>query len=785
MIKKAPGVQPVAGSGTDTAGERLPRACVYGLLFTLAIGLLVFAAGILPLYHALVRSQEELLRQRNHAKFMLVEAYLRHAQHVVRQLAGQAHPRRLLERHLPQGGAHDAEQATGGTMTGATTFSAELAGAVRLDAHGRELTAVGRPIPRGLLPAPSPGREVELHGPLTLDGEAFVLLSASVRGERLAQVGTDYVLFRAPALDVGNTWIGRITTAGAERLLLSSQEETPPPAIETALRDAPDRERGIVSARQGPQAWVIAYARLPGSDWVVASWAERDVLYAAVHRRLAISVAAVLLLLGAGAVGATVGLRRLVGRVVARTAALESREHDGTSAQQALRQSKERIERLVHYDALTGLPNRMLFRDRFEQALLQAQRQGRTVALLYVDLDRFKLVNDSLGQAAGDELLRQVAHRLCARVRRSDTVARLGGDEFAIILSGLRHADDAARLAQHVVDILREPFDLHGREQYGSASVGVAVYPGDVGEPERLIRNAHTAMHRIKELGGGGYAFYAAEMDARAHERLALENDLCRALDRGEFVLFYQPQVDLVTGRVVGHEALLRWQHRERGLVSPADFIPLLEDNGLIVPVGAWVLRTACEFNLGLRAAGLPPMRVAVNLSARQFRQGRLAETVERILHETGHDPSALELEITESLLLHNMTQTVKELHRLRQLGVRFAIDDFGTGYSSLGYLSQLPVDRLKIDRAFVQGLPAKDENAVIVKTIITLAHNLNVKVIAEGVESRAQIAFLHAHRCDEIQGYYFSRPQRAEACMITAGRHLTVAERRLGLPDS
>ena len=439
--------------------------------------------------------------------------------------------------------------------------------------------------------------------------------------------------------------------------------------------------------------------------------------------------------------------------------------------------AQARIQYLAHYDALTELPNRGLFRDRLAQALLHAQRSERLVALLFVDLDRFKIINDTYGHAFGDSLLRETAARIGACVRRSDTVARLGGDEFSVVLTGLHDADNAAKVVQNLVERLAEPYLLDGKEIFAPASIGVTLYPVDEENPERMLHNADTAMYRAKELGGNNYQFYTAEMNVRTRESLALETDLRRALERGEFGLHYQPQVDLATGRIVGHEALLRWRHPGRGAVSPAEFIPILEDNGLIVPVGAWVLQAACAQNRALVDAGHPPLRLSVNLSARQFRQKGLAQTVERVLRDTGHDPALLDLEITESVLMHDVDEAIAELRRLKDLGVQISIDDFGTGYSSLGYLNRFPIDRLKIDRSFVHEVDRSQENAAIVRTIIALARNLGLKTLAEGVETQAELDFLRDLVCDEIQGFYFSRPLPVEEyAALLGGQSATVA---------
>ena len=422
------------------------------------------------------------------------------------------------------------------------------------------------------------------------------------------------------------------------------------------------------------------------------------------------------------------------------------------------KRAEEELAYMAQYDSLTGLANRALFRDRLEQALARAERNGNLVALMFLDLDRFKAVNDTLGHSYGDELLKEVARRVEGRVRESDTVARLGGDEFAIVLEDLSYAHDAIPVAQDILELVSQPLILDGHKVFVTGSIGIAVRPPSEGD--RLLKDADAAMYRAKQRGRNNHEFYTEEMNVQAHERLALERDLRRALVREEFLLYYQPQVDLATGKIVGTEALLRWHHPERGLVSPGEFISVLEDTGMIVPVGEWVLRTACRQGKAWQESGLGPLRVAANLSARQFSQEGLVDTVARILEETGLDLLTLELEITESLLMEDMEASTQALTELKRSvsGIRITIDDFGTGYSSL-YVKTLPIDLLKIDRSFVRDIAVDPDDAAIVTAILGLAHNLRLEVIAEGVETGEQMAFLRERGCDLAQGYYLSRP--------------------------
>jgi len=423
------------------------------------------------------------------------------------------------------------------------------------------------------------------------------------------------------------------------------------------------------------------------------------------------------------------------------------------------KRAEDHLLYLAHHDSLTGLPNRTLFNDRLQQSLIDAGRRERVVAVLFMDLDRFKTINDTLGHEVGDVMLRAVSGRLKDCIRTGDTVARLGGDEFIVLLPDVGHVDDVGRIAQKILDVFSQPFSVDGRELFVSTSIGITLYPFDGSNVDGLVKNADVAMYRAKEQGRNSYQFYTAEMTAKAHENLALENALRGALDRQELVLHYQPVVELANGEVSGMEALLRWHHPELGLIMPQQFIPLAEESGLIVPIGEWTLRTACLQAMAWQRQGYPPLRLAVNLSARQFYQRNLSEVIARALKDSALDPIWLELELTESLLMQNAELTHATLRTLNIMGVRLAIDDFGTGYSSLGYLKRFPLDTLKISRSFVHDVPADPDDAAIVSAIIAMAHTLEMRVIAEDVETEIQKAFLHAHDCDAFQGYVFGPP--------------------------
>jgi diguanylate cyclase (GGDEF)-like protein/PAS domain S-box-containing protein len=422
--------------------------------------------------------------------------------------------------------------------------------------------------------------------------------------------------------------------------------------------------------------------------------------------------------------------------------------------------AEARISYLATRDPLTELPNRVLFNDRLEQSIVAARRSGQSLALMFIDLDRFKNINDSLGHQVGDLLLKEVAGRMQGCVRKGDTLSRLGGDEFVVTLDGLQHAEDAAQVAAKIIKSLSRPFEVAGNTLNTSCSIGISIYPDDAEDERALMKNADTAMYHAKEKGRNNYQFFSPEMNVRAVERHSLETDLRQGLERDEFILHYQPQVDIASGRVVGVEALLRWQHPTRGLLSPATFMDVAEESGLIEPIGQWVLRNACQRAKVWQDTGYPSIKIAVNLSARQLIKPReFSRRLSRILSSTGLDPRYLELEMTESLLLHNAEENIAVLRKLGQDGVRIAVDDFGTGYSSLSYLRQLPIDTLKIDRSFVRDLETDPEDAAIIQAVVAMAHSLGLQVTAEGVETHGQLEALAGIGCDEYQGYLFSKP--------------------------
>ncbi len=428
------------------------------------------------------------------------------------------------------------------------------------------------------------------------------------------------------------------------------------------------------------------------------------------------------------------------------------------------KRAEQRLNYLAYFDELTGLPNRTLFKDRLSLAITEAHRNELLVGVMFIDLDHFKIVNDTLGHQAGDWLLQAVAARLKSHFRESDTIARFGGDEFAVILADMANIEHAVNVAEKLLASFNPPFMISGNELFVTLSVGITCYPFDDNDIESLLRDADSAMYQAKAQGRDNFQFYSAEMTTQVEKRLSMETGLRKALERDEFILHYQPQFDLASNRVTGVEALVRWQHPEHGLISPAEFIPVAEESGLIIPISAWVLRTACTQAKTWQDQLEFSLKVAVNLSSRQFKHGQIAQQVMSVLEETGLDPQHLELEITESILIDNPDPVRSALADLKMAGISISLDDFGTGYSSLSYLKRFPIDKLKIDQSFVRDVMSDVDDASLVKAIIAIARSLRLRVIAEGVETQEQLDFLRNENCDEIQGFFISRPISAKA---------------------
>jgi diguanylate cyclase (GGDEF)-like protein/PAS domain S-box-containing protein len=466
--------------------------------------------------------------------------------------------------------------------------------------------------------------------------------------------------------------------------------------------------------------------------------------------------------------GAVLGVFAMYSKSVREPTEIETRLIDVTTRIAGIaierKRAEDQIRFLAHHDALTGLPNRSLLKDRLTQAILQTQRHNPWVSVAFIDLDNFKTINDSLGHTTGDDLLKVVAKRMVSCVRATDTVVRLGGDEFVILLVDLPASpDEISATLERIRAAIAEPVSIDGRALYVTCSMGVATFPNDGADPEALLMNADAAMYKAKEAGRDNVQFYTAEMHTMVHEKLALQQELRDAIARKEFTLHYQPQIDLRSGRIFAVEALIRWQHPSLGLLSPLKFIPMAEETGLIVPLGDWVLHETCRQNKAWQDAGLSPVNISVNVSARQFREKTLISRVVGALQGSGMEARYLELEITESLIMQDVDQAVKTMEELQRLGVQLSIDDFGTGYSSLNALKTFPVVRLKIDKSFVSNLASSEGDRAVAAAVISLGQKLNLRVIAEGVETAEQVEFLRANNCDEVQGYYFSKPITAE----------------------
>jgi len=439
--------------------------------------------------------------------------------------------------------------------------------------------------------------------------------------------------------------------------------------------------------------------------------------------------------------------------------ALRSSQNELFAQNRQLKNLFQQVEHQAHHDGLTSLPNRSLLADRIHQALLRARRNNHQVAVIFLDLDNLKFINDSLGHDFGDELLRTAAERLTGCVRACDTVGRQGGDEFVIIISDTAVEDFIAAIAGKIREAISRPVIIKGHEITVTCSIGISIFPKDGGDVQALIKNADVAMYRAKEMGRDNFQFYSEELNIRSMARMAMKRHLRSALDNKEFSLHYQPKVSLRSGLITGMEALLRWRNPELGMVSPAGFIPLAEETGIIGRIGEWVLRTACAQNRAWQESGFPPMRVAVNISARQFKQDNLVEVISRVLRETGLGPHFLELEITESAVIQNADKMITTLNELKEMGIHLAMDNFGSGYASLHYLKKVPFDKLKLDCSFVREITSNPDSYAITRAVIAMAHSLHLKVIAEGVEGEGQLRYLRDHGCNEMQGYYFSRP--------------------------
>jgi diguanylate cyclase (GGDEF)-like protein len=448
------------------------------------------------------------------------------------------------------------------------------------------------------------------------------------------------------------------------------------------------------------------------------------------------------------------------------------------------KKSEEKMSHMAYHDQLTGLPNRRLLIDRLDQVLDRERRHKKLAALLFLDLDRFKYINDTLGHLKGDEVLKEVAKRLNMCIRKSDTLARHGGDEFTILVQGLSRVEDITKLTDRIFSLFNTPFHLKGQHIFVTTSIGVSIYPNDGEDAESLIKNADIALYKAKEEGRNTYQLFTSTMNESAVKRISIENKLRGAIAKEEFVLHYQPQLDTNTNEVVGVEALLRWQDPESGLIPPGDFIPIAEDTGLIIPIGDWVLRTACAQNKVWQEKDFEPLTMSVNVSLRQFKQKDFVSIVKNILKETNLNPQFLELELTESILMDDVESVIKELHELKTMGIRLSIDDFGTGYSSLEYLKKMPIDMLKIAQEFVKNIVVDSDDVAIAKTIVQVAKSLNLEVIAEGVETIEHLKILRTLQCNKIQGYLFSRPLPSEEVEVFLNKEWRLLPNRVDIEE-
>jgi diguanylate cyclase (GGDEF)-like protein/PAS domain S-box-containing protein len=529
-----------------------------------------------------------------------------------------------------------------------------------------------------------------------------------------------------------------------------------------------DLRQGLHGTRIGPTAGSCGAAAYWGEP-VFAGDIATDPLWDE-HRELALtnqlaSCWSAPILAGSGKpLGSFAVYRRKPGRPdEAQTSLLQTTSGTAAIAIEQ-RQLTDQLAYQAHHDALTGLPNRLLFQERLRQAIIHARRSGTMLALLYIDLDRFKLINDTLGHASGDALLRQVAWRLKSCLRETDTLARISGDEFTVTASGLQNPQHASIVAENILKALRDPFQADNQELYVTASIGISVFPQDALEAETLQRNADNAMYLAKSQGKNRFEYFLAEMSAARRQRLELETYLRRALERGEFCVHYQPQFDLQSGNMVGQEALLRWTHPKLGSIAPDQFIPIAEENELIVPIGTWVLQEACRQTASWQRSGYPLKGMAVNVSAVQFRRPDFVRTIDDVLKSTGLEPRFLELELTESLVIRDVRESADKMEQLRALGVQISVDDFGAGYSSLSYLQRLPIDILKLDRSFMEDVkPEGVSSSSLVQGIVSLAHGLGIRVTAEGVETQQQLDLVHHSGCDKVQGFLLGRPSPAE----------------------
>ncbi len=739
--------------GDESASSLLAKLRRKALLGTFLAATVVAGVAVGTLYPELRESPRQQLAHEAQMRVGAVEQFLAQLDEISRQITSRTAIReKLASYHHGEVDHAELTAFTDDKLTDALDEAQHVLGITRLDSQGNTVVSVGEPIVGPYRFDPGEIAEVGLEGPVKMAGHWRLVACAPIH-EAGDWLGTDVVLFDLAAL--GEITGPTATPLGpvSARLIVHGAEgpESLFPEADDRLLDGDALKQVLphditgegALTRQG--ATVSAYEPVPGIPMGVLLSIEASVLEAPLHRLLAALLAATVLLV--------LGIAWLLIR--------------------ALNPLENRLRFQAEHDPLTNLPNRLLLTYRLQGALARAQAEGDRVALLYLDLDHFKNINDSLGHSVGDELLQRIGERLQSSLPRATTIARIGGDEFLLVMEHVTDPAEAQRFAQEVLDQLRQPFSASNwHNLYVGASLGISLYPDHGSDPGELITEADTAMYRAKEKGRNTCVVYRPELTAVASRRMDIEARLRRALERDEMRLHYQPQVDVATGLITGVEALLRWPDPEKGLIPPDQFIPIAEESGLIVQIGERVLRDACRQLIEWDRQGLPPLTMAVNLSPRQLALPELTESVLNILDETGIDPARLELEITESALMEHENELVHLLSRLNARGVRFAIDDFGTGYSSLAYLKQLQVDRLKVDRFFIDGLPDDASDVSIVTAIIAIARSLGLDVLAEGVAEEAQLRFIIEHGGNAWQGFLCSPARSPEeiAAMLADG---------------
>lgn len=729
---------------------RLRRKVLAGTLVTAFV---VAGVAFGTLYPELRERPQQQLVHEAQLRVGVVERFLAQVDEISRQITSRTAIRQELARYHRGEVDRDALAAfTEDKIADALFEARQVTGITRLDHEDSLIVSVGECIPEAYCVAAGARDQVTLDGPVPVDGQWRLVARAPIHEEGV-WLGTDVVLFDIEPLGMLIGATAPAFVSAATTLIAVNQDEShvlyssadpdwlAAMPIETIVQDGRSAQ-GKVLQHNG---MVTAWAPVSGLSMVVVVSADAGELYAPMHRLLAALAAATLLL-------------------VALFTFLLMRD---------MRPLEAALQFQAEHDPLTRLPNRLLLTYRLRAALQRARRTGRRLALLYLDLDHFKNINDSLGHVTGDTLLQLIGDRIRARTERAETVARIGGDEFILLMEDINEPEDAARLALEVLDLLHKPFEVGSwKDLYVGASVGISLYPDDGTNATQLISNADTAMYRAKEEGRNTYAFYRSEFTVAATERMEMEAQLRGALERNEFELFYQPQINVESGEIDGVEALLRWNHPKQGMIPPGKFIPVAEQSGLIIHIGEWVLREACRQLVQWDREGVPPLRMAVNLSPRQLAASDLTEQIIGIIEESGVDTHRLELEVTESALMEHEREFSLLLFALRSRSVRFAIDDFGTGYSSLAYLKHLDVDHLKIDQSFVQGLPSDERDVAIVESVVDIAHSLNLKVIAEGIEHERQLRFVTEDNWNFWQGFLCSpaRPAAEIGAALTSG---------------